>query len=587
VNTISKSQSIKIRCDISMLNNTRMKYVSIVVFILVSLLLVVDNNNRVTGLWNRNYGYKLLFYIHIGYLLLATFGILINSLTKTQRDIYLYTFIFLALNLSAILSGWVSPYVPGGISVYIISCFCIPILFSIRPIYSIVLYLQSYLLLIGCLYVNQTDLENLQGNIINASIVLPLAIFSSIILLRYSEKEYFYKYNLEDLVEARTSELLKANNSLGLEISERERMQTERIEQLTKYLTLEAELSRSNQLIADTIKNMPDVFFAIDRNWQITYINRAGEIGFSKSRDELVGKKMTELYRFSDTVLLHFHEVLDENRSVTFEFISETIGNKWFEVRAYPIESGMTCYFRDITSRKVSESEIARLDRLNLVGQLASGIAHEIRNPLSVVHGYLQLLGEKPAYVDRKSTFDLMISELDRANAIITEFLSLAQIKQTELKSKNLNEILNNLYPLLEADALNQNKQICFVQGDIPNLKLNGKEISQMVLNLVRNGLESMEERGTLNILSYVEGNRVVLEIEDQGCGIPKENLNKLGTPFFTTKDYGTGLGLATSYKIAESHNAKICVSTSSSGTTFCINFPLPEETEEQAGMIA
>ncbi len=587
MNTISKSQSIKIRCDISMLNNTRMKYVSIVVFILVSLLLVVDNNNRVTGLWNRNYGYKLLFYIHIGYLLLATFGILINSLTKTQRDIYLYTFIFLALNLSAILSGWVSPYVPGGISVYIISCFCIPILFSIRPIYSIVLYLQSYLLLIGCLYVNQTDLENLQGNIINASIVLPLAIFSSIILLRYSEKEYFYKYNLEDLVEARTSELLKANNSLGLEISERERMQTERIEQLTKYLTLEAELSRSNQLIADTIKNMPDVFFAIDRNWQITYINRAGEIGFSKSRDELVGKKMTELYRFSDTVLLHFHEVLDENRSVTFEFISETIGNKWFEVRAYPIESGMTCYFRDITSRKVSESEIARLDRLNLVGQLASGIAHEIRNPLSVVHGYLQLLGEKPAYVDRKSTFDLMISELDRANAIITEFLSLAQIKQTELKSKNLNEILNNLYPLLEADALNQNKQICFVQGDIPNLKLNGKEISQMVLNLVRNGLESMEERGTLNILSYVEGNRVVLEIEDQGCGIPKENLNKLGTPFFTTKDYGTGLGLATSYKIAESHNAKICVSTSSSGTTFCINFPLPEETEEQAGMIA
>ena len=247
----------------------------------------------------------------------------------------------------------------------------------------------------------------------------------------------------------------------------------------------------------------------------------------------------------------------------------------------------MTCYFRDITSRKISESEIARLDRLNLVGQLASGIAHEIRNPLSVVHGYLQLLGEKPAYVDRKSTFDLMISELDRANAIITEFLSLAQIKQTELKFKNLNEILNNLYPLLEADALNQNKQICFVQGDIPNLKLNGKEISQMVLNLVRNGLESMEERGALNILSYVEDNRVVLEIEDQGCGIPKENLNKLGTPFFTTKDYGTGLGLATSYKIAESHNAKISVNTSSSGTTFRIHFPLPEETEEQAGMIA
>lgn len=220
------------------------------------------------------------------------------------------------------------------------------------------------------------------------------------------------------------------------------------------------------------------------------------------------------------------------------------------------------------------------------MGQLASGIAHEIRNPMTTVRGYLQLMGEKPTYVDRKSTFDLMISELDRANAIITEFLSLAQIKPTELKSQNLNEILNNLYPLLEADAFNQDKQIFFVQGEIPNLNLNRNEISQLVLNLVRNGLESMEERGSLSIKSCVEGDKVVLSIEDEGIGIPSENLNKLGTPFFTTKDNGTGLGLATCYKIAESHNAKIHINSSASGTTFCIHFPIPEKEKEQDGMI-
>ena len=252
------------------------------------------------------------------------------------------------------------------------------------------------------------------------------------------------------------------------------------------------------------------------------------------------------------------------------------MGDKWLEISAYPAESGLTCYFRDITSRKIAESEIARFDRLNLVGQLAAGIAHEIRNPMTTVRGYLQLLGVKPEYATRRSTFDLMISELDRANAIITEFLSLAQTKPTEMKSQNLNDILSHLYPLIEADTFTQNKQINFISGEIPNLELNAKEISQLILNLTRNGLEAMEEGGSLTIESYIEDCKVVLEIADEGCGIPKENINKLGTPFFTTKDTGTGLGLASCYKIAESHNAKIRMDSSSRGTTFSILFPIP-----------
>jgi len=136
-----------------------------------------------------------------------------------------------------------------------------------------------------------------------------------------------------------------------------------------------------------------------------------------------------------------------------------------------------------------------------------------------------------------------MISEVDRANAIITEFLSLAQTKLTELKPQNLNDILSNIYPLLEADAFTQNKQINFMPWAIPELELNAKEISQLILNLTRNGLESMEERGSLSIKSYVEDSKVVLEVVDEGCGIPPEHISKLGTPFFTTKDTGTGPG--------------------------------------------
>ena len=346
-------------------------------------------------------------------------------------------------------------------------------------------------------------------------------------------------------------------------------------------------LIESQQETVSILESMTDSFFSINRYWQFTYINRAGEIVFGKYRDELLGKKMTDVFKFHDTTLLNFHEVMSEKRSITFEIISELFGNKWFELHAYPTENGLTCYFRDITSRKTAEKEIARLDRLNLVGQLAAGIGHEIRNPMTTVRGYLQLLGTKPDFATTKPTFDLMISELDRANAIITEFLSLAQTKQTVLKSLNLNDILNNLFPLLESDAFTQNKQICFIPGEIPNLNLNEKEIYQVILNLTRNGLEAMKERGSLTIRSYLDDDKVVLEIEDEGCGIPLENVNKLGTPFFTTKDTGTGLGLATCYKIAESHHAKIQIDSSPRGTTFFILFPIPDKEKEENEMIA
>jgi len=226
---------------------------------------------------------------------------------------------------------------------------------------------------------------------------------------------------------------------------------------------------------------------------------------------------------------------------------------------------------------RLFEEKMARLDRLNLVGQMAAGIGHEIRNPMTTVRGYLQLLGSRPVHATLKDTFDLMISELDRANAIITEFLSLAQTKRTEQRSQDLNELLSNIYPLIEADTFIQNKQISFIPGEIPNLELNGNEITQLILNLTRNGLDAMEEGGCLKLKSYVDDGNVVLAIADEGSGIPPENLRKLGTPFFTTKDIGTGLGLATCYKIIESHNAKIEIDSSPRGTTFFISFPIPE----------
>ncbi|MDD3654878.1 MAG: PAS domain S-box protein [Desulfotomaculaceae bacterium] len=227
----------------------------------------------------------------------------------------------------------------------------------------------------------------------------------------------------------------------------------------------------------------------------------------------------------------------------------------------------------DITERRQLEKEIARLDQLSLVGEMAAGIAHEIRNPMTTVRGFLQIYRSKKEFNQYKEYFSLMIEELDRANSIITEYLSIAKNNAVELKLQNLNLIVEALSPLIVADAMNSDRFVNVKLADIPDLLLDEKDIRQLILNLVRNGLEAMPIGGSLTIRTFMDKEEVVLSVQDQGEGIKPDVLEKIGTPFFTTKDYGTGLGLAVCYGIAARHNAKIKVETSANGITFLVQF--------------
>jgi len=230
---------------------------------------------------------------------------------------------------------------------------------------------------------------------------------------------------------------------------------------------------------------------------------------------------------------------------------------------------------RDITERKQLAREMARLDRLNLVGEMAASIAHEVRNPMTTVRGFLQLFKGKKQFAESIEYLDLMIKELDMANAIITEYLSLARNKPVNLEIQNLNAIIESLFPLIQADAALADKYAQIELGNIPELLLDKKEINQLMLNFVRNGLEAMSAGGGLTIKTYLDGEAVILAVQDRGKGIEPEVLNKMGTPFFTTKDNGTGLGMAVCYSIAARHKATINVQTSPKGTTFFVRFNL------------
>jgi len=150
--------------------------------------------------------------------------------------------------------------------------------------------------------------------------------------------------------------------------------------------------------------------------------------------------------------------------------------------------------------------------------------------------------------------------------------------RESVLQKQNLNYLLQSMLPLIQAEAHRDKKEIRLQTEKIPDIVCDPKEIRQVILNLVRNGLEAMRNQGILDIRTYSDADQVILEISDHGCGIPQQMLNQLGQPFVTTKEDGTGLGLYVSYKILEKYNAKVQVESSENGTTFRIAFPLPHE---------
>ncbi len=298
------------------------------------------------------------------------------------------------------------------------------------------------------------------------------------------------------------------------------------------------------------------------------------------SRHEIIGRSFSDLNIWADQS--NWTEVigmLNDKRN-----IERAIRTKFGEIRTFLISQTIVNFNNedywlyasiDITERKKMQREMARLDRLNLVGEMAASIGHEIRNPMTSVRGFLQMFEYK--YKEDREFLELMIEELDRANAIITEFLSLAKNKMVELLPKNINSIIKNIFPLVQASARIQDKTIEVKFEHAPDLLLDEKEIRQLLINLIHNGLESMSSGGILTISTFIEEDNLLLSIRDQGHGVNPEILDKLGTPFFTTKEQGTGLGLAVCYGIAERHKAKIDVETSSKGTTFLVRFPIED----------
>jgi two-component system, sporulation sensor kinase B len=219
--------------------------------------------------------------------------------------------------------------------------------------------------------------------------------------------------------------------------------------------------------------------------------------------------------------------------------------------------------------------EIHRSEKLNVLGELAATIAHEIRNPLTVSKGFIQLIKSRSNNDTDLKYSTLALEEIDRAESIISEYLMYAKPQADKIENVNVKEHLNTVLKIIEPYITAHGQTLNHNMEDALYINADAKKFTQVMINLIKNAIEAMEQDGQLQINAYAHSYDVVIEIIDTGVGMTQDQISRLGVPFYSTKDKGTGLGLMVCYRIIEALDGKIQVeSTKGIGTKFSVVIP-------------
>ncbi|MFE7914394.1 ATP-binding protein, partial [Bacillus mobilis] len=254
----------------------------------------------------------------------------------------------------------------------------------------------------------------------------------------------------------------------------------------------------------------------------------------------------------------------------------------FFEARCLPLlHDKIMIIVRDITERKKTEELLNKSDTLAAIGQLAAGVAHEVRNPLTVIKGFIQLFQINKE--DQEKYFDLMLSEIERIEAILQEFLSIAKTDEMNTEQKNIYQIYKNVVSLMNTKAIMTNIQVeLYAESNDISIECSENQLKQVFINILQNSIEAMPNGGKITIhIKEINDDGVIIHVIDEGIGIPEERIKRLGEPFYSTKEKGTGIGLMLSYKIIESHQGNISImSEVGVGTTVTIYLPKVQSKE-------
>jgi PAS domain S-box-containing protein len=369
---------------------------------------------------------------------------------------------------------------------------------------------------------------------------------------------------------------------LNAKFSDLYKMMASYQKELKQTLETLEESEAKYRLIAE---NTSDLIMVMTNEQSISYFSPSHNLVLGYNDSEL---KNVELCKFihPDDIENFKHalrNLFEHNKSQSMEFRYMHKVGHWidFESRCMPVMGENNCIehiviiSRDISERKKAEEFLLQSEKLSIVGELAAGVAHEIRNPLTTIKGFVQLYKKENSSIEFN---DLLLSELERIETITSEMLSLGKPQAIQLKRTNVRELIENTLELLQPQAYMNDIQfkLEFEETDY-FITCEKNQLKQVFLNLLKNSIEAMNEGGEIHItLRKSSDDECIIAVQDQGCGIPEELLPRLGEPFYSLKEKGTGLGLMICHKIIKQHQGNIVYrSKVNKGTLVEITLPL------------
>ena len=332
---------------------------------------------------------------------------------------------------------------------------------------------------------------------------------------------------------------------------------------------------------ASIVHSMDSGLLTLDVAGNITSFNTAAETITCFPRDEVLGKPLEAIF---PEVAKHYSSAIASNQrkpyrqDVTFKKKDGAEGYLGFSVSSLKAPDGKALgnllIFQDLTALKIMESHIKRVERLAAVGEMAAGIAHEIKNPLASMTGSIQLLNRK---VDMAPVTDklmqIVLREADRLNALVNDFLLFARPTSGKVEPVELGPTIGETLELYEKDPMCLSR--IRVTKDLPAdvwTQMDPKHLRQILWNLLLNAAQAINGNGTVHVSCESSDGMVRIEITDNGCGMSEETQKQVFNPFFTTRAQGTGLGLSIVHRLLESYGGRIDVrSTEGQGTLFLL----------------
>ncbi|RJS58937.1 ATP-binding protein [Bacillus sp. PK3_68] len=326
------------------------------------------------------------------------------------------------------------------------------------------------------------------------------------------------------------------------------------------------ELKENEKKFLDISENINDIFCVYDR-----FTNRL--LYISPSYEKVLGHPKSKIYQDLSSFISVIHpedqerfkkfareEVYGERAEIEYQAIHKDSSVIWLRSRKIideRFENRVIVITQDITSLKEKEILLNKRDKLSAVGQLAAGIAHEVRNPLTAIKGFTQLWGQETHH----QYSQIILSELDRIESIMQEFLMLAKPNQEMFfTEKDINSILRDTIAFMGPEAVLYGVELVPMLAEgLPLVRVEEKQMKQVILNLIKNAIEAMPDGGKVTICTKQAANgSICIEVSDNGIGISQDRIPHLGEPFYSNKEKGTGLGLMVSFKIIEHHKGKI-----------------------------